>query len=152
MAMCEFSDDLTCKRCGYKARQQRTFRECRTLDEMASHLATVTAPPWVPVPNPMLGDKVANALAYFGITKARVSAAVGGDCGCAERQTGLNRVGGVAAKAVETVLDRAVAAVIGDREQEGAVDRIRQQLLVSPDVNDGLKGAHAIHRDAQRPE
>lgn len=139
MALCEFSDDLTCSRCGYKARQKKTFRECRTLDEMASHLATVTAPPWVPVPNPMLGDKVANALAYFGITKQRVSAAVGGDCGCDERQTGLNRVSGVAAKAVEVAIDRAVSAVIGDREQEGAVERIRQQLLESGDVNDGLK-------------
>lgn len=137
--MCEFSDDLTCKRCGYKARQKKTYRECRTLDEMASHLATVTAPPWVPVPNPMLGDKVANALAYFGITKERVSAAVGGDCGCDKRQTGLNKLGGVAAKAVEVVLGRAVAAVIGDRVQDGAAEAIRLQLLASDDVNDGLK-------------
>ena len=145
MAMCEFSDDLTCKRCGYKARQKKTYRECRTLDEMASHLATATAPPWVPVPNPMLGDRVANALAYFGITKERVSAAVGGDCGCDKRQTGLNKIGGVAAKAVEVVLDRAVTAVIGDRVQDGAAKAIRLQLLASEDVNDGLK--HRIASD-----
>jgi|688.fasta_scaffold210072_2 hypothetical protein len=139
MLMCDFSESLSCKRCGYKARQRKTFRQCRTIDEMAEDIAAATAPPWVPVPNPMLGDRVANALAYFGITKERVSAAVGGDCGCNKRQTGLNRVGGVVAKTVEFAIDRAVAAVIGDREQDGAADAIRGQLLASPDVNEGLK-------------
>ncbi len=108
---------------------------------MAEDIAAATREPWVPVPNPMLGDRVANALAYFGITKERVSAAVGGDCGCNERQTGLNRVGGVVAKAVELAIDRAVAAVIGDREQDGVTDAIRGQLIASPDVNEGLKNA-----------
>jgi hypothetical protein len=139
VVMCEFSDDLTCRRCGYKARQKKTYRECKTLDELATHLAKVTTPPWVPVPNPMLGDRVANALAYFGVTKSRVSAAVGGDCGCEKRQAGLNKLGGVAAKAVEVVLDRAVAAVIGDRVQDGAAEAIRGQLMLSQDVNAGLK-------------
>jgi hypothetical protein len=139
VAMCEFTEDLTCKRCGYKARQQRTFRECRTIDEMAVHLAKATAPPWIPVANPMIGDKVANALAYFGVTKERVSAAVGGDCGCEQRQTGLNRVGGVVAKAVEKSLDAAVATFLGPREEEGMADAYRRQLLASADTNQGLK-------------
>jgi hypothetical protein len=137
--MCDFSQGLQCPRCGYLAKQERTFRVCRTLDEMATHLATVTEKPWIPVPNPMVGDRVAKALAFLGITKERVSAAVGGDCGCDKRQTGLNKIGGVAAKALEVVIDRAVTAVIGDRVQDGAEEAIRLQLLASEDVNEGLK-------------
>jgi hypothetical protein len=38
----------------------------------------------------LLGDSIASALAFVGITKERVSAAVGGDCGCAKRQAALN--------------------------------------------------------------
>ena len=40
-----------------------------------------------------LGDMVADGLAAFGITKARVSAIVGGDCGCDGRQAALNKLG-----------------------------------------------------------
>ena len=137
--MCDFSQGLQCPRCGYLAKQERTFRVCRTLDEMASHLATVTAKPWIPVPNPMVGDRVAKALAFLGITKERVSKAVGGDCGCAKRQSGLNHVGGVVAKAVENSLNGAVATFLGPREEEGLEDAFRRQLLISTDTNQGLK-------------
>jgi hypothetical protein len=44
-------------------------------------------------PRPGLGDMVAAGLSAVGITKDRVSAVVGGDCGCAERQDWLNRLG-----------------------------------------------------------
>ena len=37
-----------------------------------------------------LGDMVAGWLSAFGITKELVSAVVGGDCGCDERQEALN--------------------------------------------------------------
>lgn len=40
-----------------------------------------------------LGDMVAAGLSAIGITKERVSAAVGGDCGCAKRQQQLNALG-----------------------------------------------------------
>ena len=40
-----------------------------------------------------LGDMVAAGLASVGITKERVSAAIGGDCGCAKRQQALNDIG-----------------------------------------------------------
>jgi hypothetical protein len=36
---------------------------------------------------------VASALTAIGITKERVSKAVGGDCGCAGRQAAMNAVG-----------------------------------------------------------
>lgn len=40
-----------------------------------------------------LGDIVAAGLSAVGITKERVSAIVGGDCGCHERQEALNKWG-----------------------------------------------------------
>lgn len=138
--MCDFSQGLQCPRCGYLAKQERTFRVCRTLDEMATHLAKVTAKPWIPVPNPMVGDRVAKALAFLGITKDRVSKAVGGDCGCAQRQSGLNNVGGVVAKVVEKSLNGAVETFLGPREEDGMADAYRRQLLASADTNQGLKG------------
>ena len=44
-------------------------------------------------PSPGLGDMVAAGLSAIGITKERVSAVVGGDCGCAKRQEALNELG-----------------------------------------------------------
>ena len=46
-----------------------------------------------PRPKPGLGDMVAAGLSAIGITKERVSAVVGGDCGCAKRQEALNALG-----------------------------------------------------------
>lgn len=43
--------------------------------------------------SPGLGDMVAAGLSAVGITKERVSALVGGDCGCQARQEALNRLG-----------------------------------------------------------
>jgi hypothetical protein len=40
-----------------------------------------------------LGDMVASALSAVGITKERVSAAIGKPCGCAKRQEALNALG-----------------------------------------------------------
>jgi hypothetical protein len=49
--------------------------------------------PAAPTPRPGLGDMVAAWLSAIGITKERVSAVVGGDCGCAKRQEALNELG-----------------------------------------------------------
>lgn len=46
-----------------------------------------------PATRPGLGDMVAAGLSAIGITKERVSAVVGGDCGCAKRQEALNELG-----------------------------------------------------------
>lgn len=46
-----------------------------------------------PHAKPGLGDMVASGLSAVGITKQRVSALVGGDCGCHERQEALNALG-----------------------------------------------------------
>jgi hypothetical protein len=46
-----------------------------------------------PRSKPGLGDVVSSALSLVGITKERVSAVVGGDCGCAKRQAAMNAAG-----------------------------------------------------------
>ena len=46
-----------------------------------------------PHARPGLGDMVAAGLTAIGVTKERVSALVGGDCGCAKRQAALNELG-----------------------------------------------------------
>lgn len=46
-----------------------------------------------PRAKPGLGDMVAAGLSAIGITKERVSKAVGGDCGCQKRQQKLNELG-----------------------------------------------------------
>ena len=46
-----------------------------------------------PHAKPGLGDRVASALAAVGITKERVSKAIGKPCGCAKRQQRLNELG-----------------------------------------------------------
>ena len=45
------------------------------------------------IAKPGLGDRVASALAAVGITKERVSKAIGKPCGCAKRQQRLNELG-----------------------------------------------------------
>jgi hypothetical protein len=44
-------------------------------------------------PRRSLGDMVAAGLSAIGVTKERVSAVVGGDCGCHKRQEALNQLG-----------------------------------------------------------
>lgn len=46
-----------------------------------------------PRPRPGLGDMVAAGLSAVGITKERVSAFLGRDCGCPKRQEALNKLG-----------------------------------------------------------
>jgi hypothetical protein len=43
--------------------------------------------------SPGLGDMVAAGLSAIGMTKERVSALAGGDCGCSKRQEQLNELG-----------------------------------------------------------
>ena len=52
-----------------------------------------TQRPGTEPPKAGLGDMVASALTAIGITKERVSRAVGGDCGCSKRQEKLNELG-----------------------------------------------------------
>ena len=72
-----------------------------TLDEVRACIASqdgdrITVDethPAYPRAKPGLGDMVAAGLAAVGITKARVSKAIGKPCGCAKRQERLNELG-----------------------------------------------------------
>lgn len=67
-------DQLRCSACGYaiKGTFKKVRRQCR---------------------KPGLGDMVAAGLSAIGITKERVSKAIGKPCGCAQRQEALNALG-----------------------------------------------------------
>lgn len=75
MKACDIDpSSLRCRVCGARVSAPHVRRNCGT-------------------PPPGLGDYVANALSAVGITKERVSAAVGRPCGCGERQETLNDIG-----------------------------------------------------------
>jgi hypothetical protein len=65
---------LVCRVCGAIVSSPNTRRNCGN-------------------PPPGLGDMVSSALSAVGITKERVSAAIGRDCGCKGRQEALNAIG-----------------------------------------------------------
>lgn len=71
MTLCVFQQNV-CVQCGVPSKWPDAPRNCRRLG---------------------LGDIVANGLNAIGITKERVSAIVGGDCGCQQRQEWLNKAG-----------------------------------------------------------
>lgn len=77
MRTCQYNTDMVCRVCGHRTHIAGLIRECDG----------------VQVVRPGLGDMVAAGLSVVGITKERVSAIVGGDCGCAERQDWLNQLG-----------------------------------------------------------
>ena len=85
MAYCDCDHDTKrCRICGVEDPFCGSRRPCPAIP-----------PPAPPEPEPMgLGDMVAAGLEAIGITKARVSAALGvKDCGCSKRQSALNALG-----------------------------------------------------------
>ena len=76
---CDFAyeaDCGTCARCG--------FRLCGVKPPIRRRCDVQ--------PKPGLGDMVAAGLSAIGITKERVQAITGKDCGCAKRQNVIQRV------------------------------------------------------------
>jgi hypothetical protein len=73
----QYADGIsTCTRCGFSMPQSgKIVRRCDVQLK------------------PGLGDMVAAGLSAIGITKERVSALAGGDCGCSKRQEQLNELG-----------------------------------------------------------
>lgn len=74
------------------------------------------------VESPGLGDRVAAGLAAVGITKERVSKAIGRDCGCAKRQAALNKLGQQTAAAFKRLTGGAHDAETETSEQVGRVE------------------------------
>ena len=69
------------------------LQRCTVCGRLARH-ATTHVHAECRGPQPMgLGDMIAAGLSYVGITKERVAAIVGGDCGCQQRQDALNQWG-----------------------------------------------------------
>jgi hypothetical protein len=81
--------------------EQRCRERGYTLDEVRACIVsqdgeTITVDethPAYPHAKPGLGDMVSAGLSAIGITKERVSALVGRDCGCQKRQESLNQIG-----------------------------------------------------------
>ena len=90
MIQCNIADlEQRCRERGYKLDEVRPCivsedGDAITVDE--THQA-------YPRARPGLGDMVAAGLSAIGVTKERVSRAVGGDCGCSKRQEKLNELG-----------------------------------------------------------
>ena len=76
-----------------RGRDATSAAACITADYGDGWVEVDTNHPAYPRTRPGLGDRVASALSAIGITKERVSAVVGGDCGCAKRQEALNALG-----------------------------------------------------------
>ncbi len=76
---CDIDDEsLLCRRCRCRVSGPNVRRNCGTSPARAAS---------------GLGDMVAAGLSAIGITKERVSAAVGRPCGCPDRQATLNSLG-----------------------------------------------------------
>jgi hypothetical protein len=88
-------------RCHLRHLEARCRQRGYTLDEVRDCIASqdgdqITVDethPAYPRAKPGLGDMVAAGLAAVGITKERVSKAIGKPCGCAKRQERLNELG-----------------------------------------------------------
>lgn len=83
------SFEARCRQRGYTLDQ---VRPCIVSEDGDAITVDETHPAY-PRAKPGLGDMVANGLASVGITKERVSAVLGRDCGCAKRQAALNELG-----------------------------------------------------------
>lgn len=138
--MCEFdADSLRCTRCGYLARRLPTYRACRTIPEMARLLAENTATKRVSVPPLKIGTAIATGLSAVGITKDRVKAVTGQDCGCDKRQNALDAAGAFVSAVVERAANAAINAVLPHPVSEDDVAAIANSLHASPLTNEGLK-------------
>ena len=90
MISCHLSHlDMRCRERGYTFEQVQGCIVSRDGDQI---IVDETHSDY-PHKKPGLGDRVASALAAVGITKERVSKAIGKPCGCAKRQQRLNELG-----------------------------------------------------------
>jgi hypothetical protein len=81
--------EARCRQRGYTLEQ---VRPCIVTQD-GDHITVDETHPAYPRAKPGLGDMVAAGLSAVGITKERVSKAIGKPCGCAKRQERLNEIG-----------------------------------------------------------
>ena len=90
MIRCHLSHlQARCRQRGYTLEE---VRPC-IVSEDGDQITVDETHPAYPRAKPGLGDMVAAGLAAVGITKERVSKAIGKPCGCAKRQERLNELG-----------------------------------------------------------
>jgi len=82
--------EARCRERGYTLEQ---VRPCIVTQDGDQITVDETHPSYPRERKPGLGDMVAAGLAAVGITKERVSKAIGKPCGCAKRQEALNALG-----------------------------------------------------------
>lgn len=139
---CEFdAASRRCRRCGYAADSLPFFRVCRTLEEEARHLVEKHATSRIAVPPVPLGDAAAAILTSIGVTKERMKAAIGRECGCASRQAKLNEVGRNISAAVEGLANRVLNATLPRLIEEEEVADVANALARQPGANSGLLDA-----------
>lgn len=142
--MCVFdSDTLRCPRCGYRATSLPTFRVCRTVLEMAEDLLEKQSNHRVNVPAIPLGAIATKALSAVGITKERVSAAIGKDCGCQARAARLDYIGAGISSAVERAANYALNLAVPAPYASADVAEVANAIARSDWVNAGLREAAA---------
>ena len=91
MITCRLSHlDARCRQRGYTLDE---VRPCIVRQHGDLIVVDETHPAYPRERKPGLGDMVASALSAVGITKERVSKAIGKPCGCAKRQEALNDLG-----------------------------------------------------------
>jgi hypothetical protein len=80
---------IRCRQRGYTLDEVRACIVSQDGDE----ITVDETHPAYPQARPGLGDMVSSALSAVGITKERVSAAIGRPCACGQRQQALNELG-----------------------------------------------------------
>ena len=137
--LCQF-DEATkrCVRCGFSATELPYFRVCKNLEETAREVIEYHATHRISVPRFRLGDAAESVLKQIGITKARVKAATGKDCGCASRQAAMNRVGEAISGHIENMINAAVNAVLPHPVEGDEVAAVMNAIAKNPAINRGL--------------
>ena len=137
--MCDFnSDSMRCSRCGYLAESLPTYRVCHTLEEIARHYLHTASSNRIRVPPIRLGDAVSSALEYVGVTKERVSKAIGKDCGCKQKQDTLNLIGMSVSGAVNNAANKVINALLPNPYSDDEVASLANSLAKNPETNKGL--------------
>jgi hypothetical protein len=141
MAMCVFGEpDLRCARCGYRAKRIPTYRECRTILEMARSASRKSSTERIAVPPLRIGDAVAAGLSAIGVTPARIKRVTGmKECGCEARKRAMNAAGAAISRAIEAPVNAALNFILPHQVEDREVAEIANAIAASPLTNQGLK-------------
>lgn len=137
--LCQFDESTKrCVRCGFAAIELPYFRVCKNLEETARSVIEHHATHRISIPPFRLGDAAESVLKQIGITKARVKAATGKDCGCTSRQAAMNRAGEAISSRVEKAINAAVNAVLPHPVDGEEVVAVMNAIAKNPAINRGL--------------